>query len=205
MYAQCISNAIKIKCTVSDTLPAFTCSHTNFPEAVIASSFNTQVGLCFGVELYVTKGGKSIQNEAGITSKEAIVLHIIRLSAALKNCMFFSKSATEIHCAIEEKITQNWMPGNCMPLYAENSEPRPPKYLCTGKKNGLNWLILKNISDYLNQPILMDNIGFSFFFICHFQKDDAIPNTWMTRITSLVYKVYQYNSASPYFLWAIHA
>lgn len=41
MYAQCISNAIKIKCTVSDTLPTFMCLNTNFPEAVIASSFNT--------------------------------------------------------------------------------------------------------------------------------------------------------------------
>lgn len=78
MYAQCISNAIKIKCAVSDALPAFMCSNTNFPESVIATSFNTQIGLCFGVELYITKGGESIQNEAGITSKEAIVLHIIK-------------------------------------------------------------------------------------------------------------------------------
>lgn len=41
IYAQCISNAIKIKCTVSDALPAFMCSNTNFPESVIATSFNT--------------------------------------------------------------------------------------------------------------------------------------------------------------------
>lgn len=41
MFVQCISNAIKIKCTVSDALPAFMLSNTNFPEAVIASSFNT--------------------------------------------------------------------------------------------------------------------------------------------------------------------
>lgn len=78
MFVQCISNAIKIKCTVSDALPAFMFSNTNFPEAVIASSFNTQIGLCFGVELYVTKGGKGIQNEAGITSRGAIILHIIK-------------------------------------------------------------------------------------------------------------------------------
>lgn len=41
IFAQCISNAIKIKCTVSDALPAFMCSNTNFPEAVISSSFNS--------------------------------------------------------------------------------------------------------------------------------------------------------------------
>lgn len=50
MYAQCISYAIKIKCPLSDTPPAFMCSHTNFPEAMIDASFNTQIGLCFGVE-----------------------------------------------------------------------------------------------------------------------------------------------------------
>lgn len=50
MYAQCISYAIKIKCTVSGTSPAFMCSHTNFPEVKTDVSFNTQIGLCFEVE-----------------------------------------------------------------------------------------------------------------------------------------------------------
>jgi len=50
MYAQCICYAIRIKCTVSDTPPAFMGSHTNFLEAMIDASFNKQIGLCFGVK-----------------------------------------------------------------------------------------------------------------------------------------------------------
>lgn len=35
------------------------------------------------------------------------------------------------------------MPGNCMLMYDENSEPGPLKYFCFENKNGLDWYILK--------------------------------------------------------------
>lgn len=88
---------IKIQCSVYDTSAAFMCSYTNFQEATFDALFNIQLGLCFGVEWFVTKGGKSVYNEAGITRKEAIILHTLsKLNAAMENRMFFSKSATKL-------------------------------------------------------------------------------------------------------------